>query len=54
MAEFCPLRGKECLEAECRWWIVTIQRLGGGREFKSEQCAISKIASAIDDIAGRF
>lgn len=53
MADFCPLRGGKCLEAECAWWNVTTYRFPGQEPFKSEQCAISKISGELDSIASR-
>jgi len=53
MADFCPLCGKECLEAECAWWFVTTYHFSGQEPFKSAQCAVSKIASELGNLAGR-
>jgi hypothetical protein len=53
MADFCPLRGMACLGSDCAWWIVTTYRFPGQEPFKSEQCAVAKIANELDNLAGR-
>ena len=49
----CPLSQKECITEKCSWWTSTTYHLGGGKQFKSEQCAVSKIASELGNLAGR-
>jgi hypothetical protein len=53
MAGLCPLRGMTCVEEACEWWTTTSVCVG--KEYKKfSECAVTKIASGLDDLARRY